>query len=98
MSDLQKLLKQKQELDQRIAATRAAEKDAVIADIKEKISLLGLTAADLGLQARAGRPAGKTTTRTVAPQFRDPVSGATWSGRGKPPKWIAGRDRTEFAL
>lgn len=29
----------------------------------------------------------------VAPQYRDPVSGATWSGRGTEPAWIKGRDR-----
>jgi DNA-binding protein H-NS len=34
----------------------------------------------------------------VAPKYRDPESGSTWSGRGKPPKWIAGQDRDSFLI
>lgn len=25
----------------------------------------------------------------VAPKYRDPTTGETWTGRGKPPKWLA---------
>ncbi|HJP60331.1 MAG TPA: H-NS family nucleoid-associated regulatory protein [Gemmatimonadaceae bacterium] len=32
------------------------------------------------------------------PKYRDPVSGATWSGMGREPRWIAGKDRTAFAI
>ncbi|SAK48008.1 histone family protein nucleoid-structuring protein H-NS [Caballeronia pedi] len=32
-------------------------------------------------------------------KYRDPKSGATWSGRGKAPAWLAGaRDRTKFLI
>ncbi|WP_438947144.1 H-NS family nucleoid-associated regulatory protein [Trinickia soli] len=31
-------------------------------------------------------------------KYRDPVSGATWSGMGREPRWIAGKDRTAFAI
>jgi DNA-binding protein H-NS len=34
----------------------------------------------------------------VAPKYRDPESGNTWSGRGKPPRWIAGQDRDQFLI
>ena len=30
-----------------------------------------------------------TATRKVAPKYRDPDSGATWTGRGRKPKWVA---------
>lgn len=96
MLELQKLLKQKSDLEQQIAATRSAKKEAAIAEVKATIALFDLSPTDLGFPARGGVP-GKVT-RTVAPQFRDPVSGATWSGRGKPPKWIAGKERADFAI
>ncbi|WP_157874869.1 H-NS family nucleoid-associated regulatory protein [Paraburkholderia atlantica] len=32
------------------------------------------------------------------PKYRDPGSGATWSGKGPEPLRIAGKDRTAFAL
>jgi DNA-binding protein H-NS len=32
-------------------------------------------------------------------KYRDPRSGATWSGRGRPPKWLASaKDRTRFLI
>ncbi len=41
--------------------------------------------------------------RKVAPKFRNPATGDTWSGRGLKPKWLAaavasGRAMSEFAL
>lgn len=40
---------------------------------------------------------------TVAPKYKDPVTGATWTGRGRSPKWIveglaAGKTREDFAI
>ena len=60
--------------------------------------------------AKKGRPAGKKgakakkgAKRKVAPKFKDPQSGATWSGRGLTPKWLAekekaGAKREEFLI
>ena len=60
----------------------------------------GLTAGDLTgkAPARPGR-----TGKKVAPKYRDPVSGATWSGRGLKPKWLqaaldAGQMASDFAI
>lgn len=48
--------------------------------------------------AKRGRKAGKKTSRpsagsdkrsVVAPKYRDAATGATWTGRGKQPKWLA---------
>ncbi|WP_425273663.1 H-NS family nucleoid-associated regulatory protein [Paraburkholderia hospita] len=34
-----------------------------------------------------------------APKYRDPKSGATWSGRGPAPAWLAGaKDRSKFLI
>lgn len=32
------------------------------------------------------------------PKYRDPLSGATWTGRGKPPRWIAHQERDRFLI
>ena len=59
---------------------------------------------------KKGRPAAKKTgaakqrgKRKVAPKYRDPQSGATWSGRGLTPRWLrekekAGAKREEFLI
>lgn len=76
-----------------------------IADIKRKIELYGLTAADLGL-ARASGPGqarGRGAKPVAAVKYRGP-NGETWSGgRGRKPQWVAqalaqGRSLEEFAV
>ena len=34
----------------------------------------------------------------VPAKYRDPASGKTWTGRGKPPLWIKDKDRAQFAI
>jgi DNA-binding protein H-NS len=38
------------------------------------------------------------TTRLRRRVPGDPYSGKTWTGRGKPPAWIAGRNREKFLI
>ncbi|MDP9123698.1 MAG: H-NS histone family protein [Pseudomonadota bacterium] len=59
----------------------------------------GLTVADL---AKAAAKTG-ATGKKVQPKYRDPASGATWTGRGLKPKWLqaaldAGKSVTDFAI
>jgi DNA-binding protein H-NS len=34
----------------------------------------------------------------VQAKYRDPDSGATWTGRGRAPRWLNGRDKEEFLI
>jgi DNA-binding protein H-NS len=76
---------------------RRTELVNVIAEIRRKIVEYGLSAQDLGFAAaaRRGRPPKKAP---LPPRYQDPKSGSTWSGRGKPPKWIAGKNRERFLI
>jgi DNA-binding protein H-NS len=76
---------------------RHTEVGNVIAEIRQKIVEYGLTAHDLGFAeaVRRGRPPKKAP---LPPKYQDPKSGSTWSGRGKPPKWIAGKNRERFLI
>jgi DNA-binding protein H-NS len=82
---LSELLAQKSALERAIQETRAAEKAAAVARVRQLMSEHGLTVADLAAKATA-----KTgvSGKKVAPKYRDPASGATWSGRGLKPKWM----------
>lgn len=84
-------------LQEQAEEARRAELEAVLADIRRKIVEYGLTAQDLGLAtaARRGRPPKK---EPLPPLYQDPKTGSTWSGRGKPPKWIAGKNRERFLI
>jgi DNA-binding protein H-NS len=76
---------------------RRVEVGNVIAEIQRQIAEYGLTPQDLGFAAaaRRGRPPKKAP---LPPKYRDPKTGSTWSGRGKPPKWIAGKSRERFLI
>ena len=73
-----------------------------IADIKRKIDLYGLTAADLGF-ARGGPGNSRPKSAKSPVKYRGP-NGETWSGgRGRKPQWVAqalneGRSLEEFAV
>jgi DNA-binding protein H-NS len=82
MTTLNDLLAQRAELESQIAAQRPA----AIAQVRDLMKQLGVTAADLGF--RSGKPA---PTHNPAPvKYRD-AAGNTWSGRGFKPVWL--RDR-----
>ena len=77
---------------------RKAETAAVISEIKARMAEYGITLADLGGGAR------KESSRVAtAIKYRNPATGATWSGRGRPPRWLIeelakGRNRDEFLV
>jgi len=61
--------------------------------VAETARTLGLAparvAAAISSKGQRQRPTGGTDGRhDVKPLYRDPVSGATWSGRGQAPAWI----------
>jgi len=98
---LSELLEQRNALDQQIERARNDAKSAAIAEVKNLVALYELTPQDLGWVKRdnGSAPSGRGGPRgPVAPRFRDPESGSTWSGRGKAPRWIAGKDRTDFMI
>ena len=79
-------------LQKEAQALRHAEVTKVIAGIKAAITTYGLTAQDLGLNGRRAARAkanGKKATTVGVARYRDPKTGKTWTGRGKPPAWIA---------
>ncbi|KWO52150.1 hypothetical protein WM28_11820 [Burkholderia ubonensis] len=39
-----------------------------------------------------------TKKRSVAPKYWNPQTGQTWSGRGRQPRWLAGKDREQYRI
>ena len=95
---LEQLLQEQEALNARITAIKTEQKDAVIEEIKSKIALFGLSMADLGLYMPSTERERNSKKKPVPPKYRDPETGVTWSGRGNPPLWIAGKDRTQFVI
>lgn len=90
------LLEQREALEKAIAQARQNEIAAAVAKVRELVAEFGLTAQDV-FPARGPKIAGKVTAK-VAAKYRDPATGQTWTGRGKAPKWIDGKDRSQFLI
>lgn len=95
-SSYKDLIAQIEKLTKQAEEARTKEMQTVIAQIHQVMGEFGITAADLGIKESSGR--GPRKTATAAPKFRDPETGATWTGRGRAPAWIAGKDRSKFAV
>lgn len=95
MSTYKEITAQIETLKKQAEHLRQSEIASAIADIKVKMRDYGITVADLGL---GGSKKSAKSKQAVAAKYRDSASGVTWSGRGKPPKWIAGKDRAGFLI
>lgn len=98
MASYKELKAKAEDLMRQAEAARKAEIAAVVADIRAKMADYGITVADLGGVAKKSG-----ARKSVAAKYRHPASGETWSGRGRPPHWLAdelakGKKREEFLV
>ena len=68
----------------------------VLRAMKDLLLHHGFKPSELGA-VRGGKTTGAGRAH-VAPMYRDPATGATWSGRGTEPAWLKGRDREAFKI
>ncbi|HZZ04322.1 H-NS histone family protein, partial [Paraburkholderia sp.] len=89
----------------------ARKAQVAVNQIRDLMLKHGLTTADIEAKARARRAArglnghaasGKTKAAGAGkslPKYRDHKTGATWTGHGRAPAWIAAvKDRTQFLI
>ena len=92
------LIKQRDALEQAIAQAREHELSEAVRQVRQLVSEFGLTVQDVFPAGRGPAKPKISTGSKVAPKYRDPVSGQTWTGRGKAPKWIDGKERSPFLI
>lgn len=95
MTTYKELLAQRQALDAQINEARAVELKSAIENVQRIVAEFGLSQADVFPATRTKR---STKGQVVEPKYRDPATGSTWTGRGKPPSWIKDKDRAQFAI
>lgn len=83
----------------------AKQSSNVIEKIRELMAKYGLTIADIDAHAGGKHRATKAVAITMsqggaaAVKYRDPKSGATWTGHGRAPSWIAAaKNRDKFLV
>ncbi len=105
MATLESLQAKIRKLQIQAEALAAKKSSAVIDKIRELMAEHGLTTADIdshvGGKKRGPKPGAKAAAKAASPvaNYRDPKTGATWSGRGRAPGWIANaKDRSKFLV
>jgi DNA-binding protein H-NS len=91
------LLQQREALELAIAQARQNEISSAVAKVRDLVAEYGLTAQDI-FPGRGAKTGAVKAASKVAAKYRDEATGQTWTGRGKAPKWIEGKDRTPFVI
>lgn len=102
MATLQELLAQKAALEKQILETQRTERAEAINRVRALMAEHGLSVADLGMKSGPA-PKAQPARGKVAPKYRHPETGETWTGRGLQPKWLKnalaqGKKISDFAL
>jgi DNA-binding protein H-NS len=94
MPSLKELLAQREALQQELEQARQEESDRTLAEIVAKMREYKISVQEL--------MGSKALAHTVPPvanaKYVDPATGATWSGRGRAPHWIADKNRDDFLI
>src|SRR5471030_394054 len=73
---------------------RRAELTTARAQIQAIMKEYGLTLADFG----GGVKQPKVARKPVEIKYKDDATGNTWTGRGRAPKWIEGKDKNQYLV
>ena len=89
------LKKQIAELEQAANTARKTETAEAISKIQAIMNEYGLTVADIDGKGKLKSPKAKTA---VPVQFMNPETGEQWTGRGRAPRWLDGKDREHYRV
>jgi DNA-binding protein H-NS len=113
MATLEQIQARMKKLQAQAETLLAKQAQAAVDQIRSIMLKHGLTTADIEARAKARRearsaaatPVVKALSRVAGangkmpPKYRDPKTGATWSGHARPPAWIKDvKDRTKFLI
>lgn len=92
MSTYHELLAKRAALEAEIDAAKGAARETALKEVRQLVSEFDISAREV-YGARATGKRGR-----VPAKYRHPETGVTWSGRGRPPSWIDGKDRAPFEI
>ncbi len=95
MSTYVELQAQIAELQKKAEEARAQEVANAKAQIASIMKEFDLTLANLGSVSKTKV---QKSRQPVAAQFRNPETGEQWTGRGRAPRWLDGKDKEQFRI
>jgi DNA-binding protein H-NS len=105
-----RLAKEISKLQKQMQSLQSKQRKPVVASIIRSMREYDITPEEIAAafsRKRTARPntAAKTSgpKKVIPPKYRHPETGAEWTGRGKPPRWVsdaesAGTPRTAFLI
>jgi len=105
-----KIAKEISKLKKKAEALQMRRRKPVLADIVRSMREYDITPEEIAAafgklpaKVRVGAKRGGGAKKVVVPKYRHPQTGATWTGRGKPPRWLtdaeaAGTARQTFLI
>lgn len=93
---LSELLAKRAAIDAEIESARKEARTAAIAHVRATVAEFGLTEADVFGGRTRGKARGAKSAGVA--KCRDPATGRTWTGRGRPPKWLQGKNTEQFKI
>ncbi|MEA3093609.1 MAG: DNA-binding protein [Caballeronia sp.] len=98
MPTLKELLAQREALQDQLNVARQRQAEIVLAEIVAKMGEYKISLAELMGHNNQVKTTAPVAATAGAPKYRDAVSGATWSGRGRAPHWIVDKNRVDFLV
>jgi DNA-binding protein H-NS len=80
-----------------IEAVRRRELDAVLLSVRQAVAEYGFTERDIFGRRKLDGGRDNRFGRVMA-KYRNPETGATWTGRGRAPRWIQGKCYASFLI
>lgn len=94
MATYKQLQDQIAELESKAQEARANELEKALQEIKTLMQQYGITVDDLDASTKRK---GAKVRKPSNVQFQD-INGNTWSGRGRIPAWLKGKDKEKFRI
>lgn len=93
MATFKEIQAQIEALQRQAEEARSNELSQVITQIKQLMEDYGITVDDL---SSARKKSVKKAVGTA--KYRDPETGQEWTGRGRMPNWLAGKNKDQFLV
>ena len=95
MSTYAEIKAQIAELENKAKEARSAEIASAKTQIAEIMKTHGLSLSDL---VGNSKPKSASVRQPVAAKYRNAETGDTWTGRGRAPLWLAGKNKNDFLI
>lgn len=96
MNSINDLIAERQRLDDLLDEARRSEKERALKEIAELALQHGVTVVEIA--SALGHGPRKTGRADLPPAFYDPVTGRSWTGRGRTPWWLEGKPLDDYRI